>query len=107
MGRKANSKIVYQQLIKDIVIDESCDEIRAIAMLLLNSLGVTRNDILSEKEFELDSQKLAEAVKRINLAEPIQYVLGEAYFLGRSFLVNQSVPISRTAHFVLFSSRIS
>ena len=95
MGRKANSKIVYQQLIKDIVIDESCDEIRAIAMLLLNSLGVTRNDILSEKEFELDSQKLAEAVKRINLAEPIQYVLGEAYFLGRSFLVNQSVLIPR------------
>ena len=95
MGRKANSKIVYQQLIKDIVIDESRDEIRAIAMLLLNSLGVTRNDILSEKEFELDSQKLAEAVKRINLAEPIQYVLGEAYFLGRSFLVNQSVLIPR------------
>lgn len=95
MGRKANSKIVYQQLIKDIVIDESRDEIRAIAMLLLNSLGVTRNDILSEKEFELDSQKLAEAVKRINLAEPIQYVLGEAHFLGRSFLVNQSVLIPR------------
>jgi release factor glutamine methyltransferase len=95
MGSKTNSKIVYQHLIKNITINENADEIRAIALLLMDHFGASRSEVLAEKEIEIDFGKINEMVARINQYEPIQYILGEAYFFGRKFNVNRSVLIPR------------
>jgi release factor glutamine methyltransferase len=95
MGSKTNSKIVYQHLIKNITINENVDEIRAIALLLTEYLGASRSEILAEKEIAIDQEKINALVARINQYEPIQYILGEAFFFGRKFNVNRSVLIPR------------
>jgi release factor glutamine methyltransferase len=95
MGSQTNSKIVYQQLIERITINESVDEIRAIALLLMDHFGTSRSDIMAGKEIEVTTEALNEIVARINRDEPIQYILGEAYFFGRKFRVNRSVLIPR------------
>jgi release factor glutamine methyltransferase len=65
----------------------------------LNHLtGLTRTDILSEKKIELDqdqNDRLRDFLQRINLHEPIQYILGEAEFYGRRFTVQPGVLIPR------------
>lgn len=47
--------------------------------------------ILTAEEIQL----LATAIERLNQHEPVQYVLGEAPFLGRNFRVNPAVLIPR------------
>jgi release factor glutamine methyltransferase len=95
MGSKTNSKIVYQHLIKNITINENADEIRAIALLLMEYLGASRSEVLAEKEIAIDQEKINTLIARINHYEPIQYILGEAFFFGRKFNVDRSVLIPR------------
>jgi release factor glutamine methyltransferase len=93
----ANSKDVFNDLFGKIHLNETRDEIHAILYLLLNHLsGLTRTQILSEKEIEpIDPSRLNEIISRINRHEPIQYIIGEANFYGRSFVVSPSVLIPR------------
>jgi release factor glutamine methyltransferase len=93
----ANSKDVFNDLLGKIRLNETKDEIHAILYLLLNHLtGLTQTQILSGMEVGvMDPLRLSEIISRINLLEPIQYILGEANFCGRNFLVNPSVLIPR------------
>jgi release factor glutamine methyltransferase len=56
---------------------------------------LTRSNILSEKEVSADIKLLIPLIDRINLYEPIQYILNEEYFFGRKFYVDPSVLIPR------------
>ncbi len=73
----------------------SKDEAREIAFLLLQKLwGVTRTDLLVG-ETDREAGSLEFYIERINQGEPVQYILGEAWFMNRSFEVNPSVLIPR------------
>ena len=96
---KENSKSVFRKLVAQITLDENQDEKRNIALVLLDKvLGITNTDVMAGKPvaFTPDvTDSLARLVDRINNGEPVQYVVGEAFFYGRKFVVNSSVLIPR------------
>lgn len=74
-------------------------EARAIVRLVLEEhFHLSLADILCGKVNELsrdDINELNEIMKRLETGEPVQYVLGEASFLGHTFEVNSAVLIPR------------
>lgn len=94
-----NSRIVFQEVVADIQLKESPEEIREMAFILLESIfGVSKTDIMAGKIVAFPEEAalaLRKAVDRINKGEPVQYVVGEEYFFGREFHVNPSVLIPR------------
>jgi len=94
-----NSKALFQEITAGIKLKESPDEIQSIVYLLVETiLGIGKTDILAGKIISVSGASihaLQKAVDRINDHEPVQYVLGEAYFFGRKFQVNASVLIPR------------
>jgi release factor glutamine methyltransferase len=94
-----NSKALFRDLVNQIKIDENSDEVQSMVYILLENLfSLSRADILTEKEIaphDSDWTRIREIVHRINLMEPIQYILGETEFYGRNFKVNNSVLIPR------------
>ncbi len=93
-----NSKALFHDLVRQITLNEDPDEIQSITYQVLeNLLGLSRTDILSEKQVNITNieARLSETVKRINHHEPLQYIIGEADFFGRKFTVNPAVLIPR------------
>ena len=74
-------------------------EAKAIARMTYEErFGLTLSDIYLGKDIQLSADcqtELEEIVKRLLQGEPIQYVLGQADFCGRKFLVNKHVLIPR------------
>src|SRR6478609_10956140 len=91
-----NSKVLFQEVINQIHRPEDKEEIESITyMILEHELGVSRADVMVGKEITYNKATFDQLIARINLHEPIQYILGEADFFGRKFLVNSSVLIPR------------
>ena len=90
-----NSKILFDNLVQDLRLHEPEDEIHAIAFEVLGHFGISRTDVLAQKNSTVHYSNLLPLVERLNKNEPIQYVLGEAWFCGHKFLVNSSVLIPR------------
>lgn len=94
-----NSKALLKDLTKRIKLPEPEDEITQIAFLVIHhEFGLSSTEVLMERQLTLDPDihmRLDYIVDRLNRHEPIQYILGEAEFFGRKFLVNSSVLIPR------------
>lgn len=93
------AKSIFDEFVSGITLDESKDEIRSIARMVLEKiLGITPADVMGRKEVDVTekvSASINEALKRINKGEPVQYILNEGFFYGRMFIVNPSVLIPR------------
>jgi release factor glutamine methyltransferase len=94
-----NSKQLFSDFIAKISLEESPEELSAIGYMVLESVfGISKADILGNKMIEISpyfEMRLDEIAERINLEEPIQYILGTAWFYGRQFKVNPDVLIPR------------
>jgi release factor glutamine methyltransferase len=91
-----NSKELFSEVVKRISLPEPKAEIESIVYLLFEKKWrLTRTDILAEKKTTITWMDVEPYVHRINTHEPIQYILGEADFYGRPFMVNPSVLIPR------------
>ncbi len=93
-----NSKTLFRDFLNSLAMNESNAELESIAYLVFEKVfGLSTAQILTEKKIseEVFKDRLKDISRRLNQHEPIQYILGEAYFYGRSFLVNRSVLIPR------------
>lgn len=69
-------------------------------MLLAHVLGGQRIDIYADADREASEDEraaLRALVQRVLAHEPVQYIVGESWFLGRPFKVNADVLIPRAA----------
>ena len=69
-----------------------------VLMFLQHSIGVTRHTHILEPSFEVAEEASIEAMNafgRMVAGEPIQYMIGKAYFYDREFIVTPDVLIPR------------
>src|SRR5262245_49121638 len=89
-----NSKDLLREIVSKIDVSIDRSEAEAIAYFLLDrKYGISREDVFAGKQtphLEMD-----ELITRINRHEPVQYVVGEEFFMDRVFKVNPSVLIPR------------
>lgn len=89
----------YQQLWQSLTPLYDAGEAQAIVRTVLDvEYGMTLTDIIGGKVNELsadEGKKLEEIVCRLQKGEPVQYVLGQADFAGRTFHVEPGVLIPR------------
>ena len=89
----------YQQLWQSLTPLYDAGEAQAIVRTVLDvKYGITLTDIICGKVNELsadEERKLEEIIIRLQKGEPVQYVLGEADFAGRTFHVEPGVLIPR------------
>ena len=89
----------YQQFWQSLTPLYDAGEAQAIVRTVLDvEYGMTLTDIICGKVNELSSDEernLEEIITRLQKGEPVQYVLGEADFAGRTFHVEPGVLIPR------------
>ena len=89
----------YQQLWQSLTPLYDAGEAQAIVRTVLDvEYGMTLTDIIGGKVNELsadEGRKLEEIIIRLQKGEPVQYVLGQADFAGRTFHVEPGVLIPR------------
>lgn len=89
----------YQELCRRLTAVYPQGEAQAVVRTVLDvRFGLSLTDIYTGKVNELSSEDAAELEKimlRLEQAEPVQYVLGEAEFLNRTFRVEPGVLIPR------------
>lgn len=88
--------MTYRQLWHPLTSVYDEQEARAVARLVLElRFGLTMTDIVMGREQTLPEEELSAIRSRLLTGEPVQYVLGEAAFCGRTLHVDPGVLIPR------------
>lgn len=88
------------QLIQDYIsrlstIYPSREAQNIIHALLEDAHGISKTDLLTEKEINLNTEVLNDQIDRLLNHEPVQHITGVAHFYGRTFNVNRNTLIPR------------
>lgn len=88
--------MTYQKLSQQLMTVYDRGEAKAIARMVFEvRYGLSLSDLLLGKEVNIPEDELEAITQRLLQQEPVQYVLGEAIFCGRSFHVEPGVLIPR------------
>src|SRR5574344_161521 len=91
--------MTYDELWRNLVPVYGNNEAKAITRMVLEEcFGFTLTDIVSggvERLPKSEAKHLKDIFKRLKKAEPVQYVLGKAWFYNRKFIVRPGVLIPR------------
>ncbi|MFZ9980688.1 MAG: peptide chain release factor N(5)-glutamine methyltransferase [Cyclobacteriaceae bacterium] len=90
-----NLKAIFRKLNQQIDQRLPESEREAISFLILDYFGYSRSDFLKDSMVEIPGGELDRIIVRLNHHEPIQYILEQAWFYGRSFKVRKGVLIPR------------
>jgi release factor glutamine methyltransferase len=85
-----------EQYFLDSVWNYEEDEKKSMLRILLEDIyQVSNNDLILNHELEIEFEEIDEIIYRLNLNEPIQYIIGFKYFMDLKFEVNPAVLIPR------------
>lgn len=88
--------MLYREIKQQLSTVMDAGEAQAMAFMLLESIcGMSRTEALMAPSLDPRPSALDSAIQRLLHGEPIQYVLGEAWFCGNRFTVAPGVLIPR------------
>lgn len=98
-GEFINAKQLNAMIIKSLNVPADYPELKSISILVMSHLfQLNHMDLILDKKIQFNSKNnavLQGIIKRINMQEPVQYVLGIAHFYGLEINVEPGVLIPR------------
>ncbi|MBL3654818.1 peptide chain release factor N(5)-glutamine methyltransferase [Fulvivirga sediminis] len=93
-------KKLLSYIISEVKLEEPEEEISSIAHIILEHVfDINRTEIILDRSVNFSKTKekqLHQILKRVNENEPIQYIIGESDFYGRSYTVGPDILIPRS-----------